>query len=280
MPYRSLDPDKIVSTLETLRVRIEERFANRGIVSVCDELIEIGRRDAGRARRLAKPAYLMRIGIALILVAAGLILAYGVYTYRTPDLDADPFHAFQGVEAMLNITILSGAGIWFLLNLEARVKRARILADLHELRSIAHVIDMHQLTKDPTRITGTDDGLSTQSSPVRDMSAFELSRYLDYCAEMLSITGKLAALYTSASRDGLVIQSVNEIEELTTNLSRKIWQKIMILHQSGWLRTASVSILAGQAEEPADQLRSRKPTANDTCSPLHPFALEGLDGSD
>jgi hypothetical protein len=32
-------------------------------------------------------------------------------------------------------------------------------------------------------------------------------------------------------RDPVIIQAVNEIEELTTNLSRKIWQKIMILRQ-------------------------------------------------
>lgn len=280
MPYRSLDADKIVSTLEKLRVRIEERFASRGIVSVCDELIEIARRDAARARRLARPAYLMRIGIGLILLAAAVILGYGIYTYRTPDLDAEPFHAFQGVEAMLNITILSGAGIWFLLNLEARVKRARILADLHELRSVAHVIDMHQLTKDPTRVTAAADGLSTPSSPVRDMSAFELSRYLDYCAEMLSITGKLAALYTSASRDGLVIQAVNEIEDLTTNLSRKIWQKIMILHQTGRMQPAAAPESVEQADQAGVELRSRKPTANDTCSPLHPFALDAQDGGE
>ena len=56
-------------------------------------------------------------------------------------------------------------------------------------------------------------------------------RYLDYCSEMLSLTGKLAALYMQNMRDPIVIESVNEIEDLTTSLSRKIWQKIMILNQ-------------------------------------------------
>jgi hypothetical protein len=63
------------------------------------------------------------------------------------------------------------------------------------------------------------------------MSEFELMRYLDYCSEMLSLTGKLAALYMQNMRDPVVIESVNEIEDLTTSLSRKIWQKIMILNQ-------------------------------------------------
>jgi hypothetical protein len=63
------------------------------------------------------------------------------------------------------------------------------------------------------------------------MSEFELIRYLDYCSEMLSLTGKLAALYMQNMRDPVIIDAVTEIEELTTNLSRKIWQKIMILQQ-------------------------------------------------
>jgi len=43
----------------------------------------------------------------------------------------------------------------FLTTLESRVKRARALAMIHELRSIAHIIDMHQLTKDPERVMST-----------------------------------------------------------------------------------------------------------------------------
>ena len=63
------------------------------------------------------------------------------------------------------------------------------------------------------------------------MSEFQLSRYLDYCSEMLALIAKLAALYAGQSRDREVIMAVNEVEELTSSLGRKIWQKIMILHQ-------------------------------------------------
>ena len=46
---------------------------------------------------------------------------------------------------------------------------------------------------------------------------------------MLALTSKLAALYAQNTRDGVVIQAVNEIEDLTTALSGKIWQKIMVM---------------------------------------------------
>jgi hypothetical protein len=65
------------------------------------------------------------------------------------------------------------------------------------------------------------------------MSRFELSRYLDYCSEMLSITGKIAALYIQDFDDDGALAAVNEVESLTTGLSRKIWQKLMILYALG-----------------------------------------------
>jgi hypothetical protein len=61
------------------------------------------------------------------------------------------------------------------------------------------------------------------------MTQFELTRYLDYCAEMLALVGKLAALYAEGVRDSVVINAVNDIENLTSGLGRKIWQKITII---------------------------------------------------
>lgn len=62
------------------------------------------------------------------------------------------------------------------------------------------------------------------------MTEFELMRYLDYCTEMRSLTSKTAALYAQFLRDLVVLKAVNGIEELTSGLSRKIWQKLVILH--------------------------------------------------
>ena len=50
----------------------------------------------------------------------------------------------------MNIIVLMGAALFFLVTIEDRLKRRRALTALHELRSIVHVIDMHQLTKDPS----------------------------------------------------------------------------------------------------------------------------------
>jgi hypothetical protein len=133
------------------------------------------------------------------------------------------------LEAAFNSLLLVGATVIFLVTLESRIKRRRALQALHELRVIAHIIDMHQLTKDPERLHV--QGPDTRSSPKRTMTNFELNRYLDYCSEMLSLSGKIAALYVQDFPDAHVVAAVNDIEDLTSGLSRKIWQKIMILDE-------------------------------------------------
>jgi len=93
-----------------------------------------------------------------------------------------------------------------------------------------HIIDMHQLTKDPHMVDGPQ--ISTKSSPTRTLTKFELQRYLDYCSEATAIISKVAALYAHSLNDEIVISAVNDIEDLSTGLSRKIWQKLMILDNS------------------------------------------------
>jgi hypothetical protein len=135
----------------------------------------------------------------------------------------------QAIEAGVNNAVFMGIGIFFLAGLEARLKRTRILSALHELRALAHIVDLHQLTKDPERVLL--DFPSTPSSPEPDLDAFALGRYLDYCSEMLSLVGKIAALYAQHTTDPATLVAVDQIEDLTSGLTRKVWQKIMLLHQ-------------------------------------------------
>jgi hypothetical protein len=122
-----------------------------------------------------------------------------------------------------------GIAINFLLSIETKIKRRRALRMIHLLRSIAHVVDMHQLTKDPERLTSSMP--DTESSPQRTMTSVQLGRYLDYCSELLSVTSKLAALLVQRFSDALILDAVNDIETLATGLSGKIWQKIRLIPQ-------------------------------------------------
>ena len=230
MSYRTLDGVQIVDKLRQLEQRIMERFPESGLAKVCRELVSIGADTQHRAEAIAKPHTAVRI-IVYVAIAAGVIGLVTVALVFTQfvqlQMGNEVFGLFQGIEAAMNITVLTGAALFFLVTLETRIKRRRALDDLHVFRSIAHVIDMHQLTKDPSALL--DRITPTASSPARIMDRYELMRYLDYCSEMLSLTNKLAALYAQNLPDSVVIDTVNDIEELTTNLSNKIWQKISIL---------------------------------------------------
>lgn len=224
--YQQLRPDRILATLDKLQARIVARFPDAGLVQVCAELIEAARFSARDAAQLARPSYLWR-GFSLLLVVAGVAAQVAAFRFlRVEDANLSAPELVQGLEAAVNLLILFGGAVWFTMTLEERVKRRRALDALHRLRSLAHVIDMHQLTKDPTVLL---DERKTAASPERTMSRFELTRYLDYCAEMLALIGKLAALYGERMRDNVVIEAVNDIENLTTGLGRKIWQKITII---------------------------------------------------
>lgn len=226
-----LDPELIVKTVERLRARVMERFPGSGLASVCADLARTAQATAARVERLARPNIALRL-IALLAVVAGI--AAQVYFAELIDWQdvlrrADPVGITQGLDSIVNLLLLAFAAIWFVLTLEQRMKRRQILVMLYELRSFAHVVDMHQLTKDPTVVLSGSE--ATTSSPQRQMNRFQLSRYLDYCSEMLALISKLAALYAGQTRDRETIQAVNEVEALTSDLGRKIWQKIMILSE-------------------------------------------------
>ena len=228
--YRTLDAERIIATLETLRRRIAERFPSASLARVCAELIAIAGETRARAARLALPDYRLRGGALAVVVAGLALLAFAGRQIESKPQDTNVYGILQGIEAGFNIVVLMGAAMFFLVTFEVRWKRRQALAGLHELRSIVHVIDMHQLTKDPSTLA--DARHATASSPAREMSPYDLSRYLDYCSEMLSLTAKVAALYAQSSKDAVVVVAASDIGTITTNLSSKIWQKITLVQQT------------------------------------------------
>jgi hypothetical protein len=226
--YRSLDAEKIILTVNILSKRIEERFPGSGLNRVCGELHTVAVKSQQRSNWIARPLTSLRLLVALLITTMIVGLAMIVRSSSLPRTGFDLVGLVQVSEAGLNVVILLGAGILFLVTTERRIKRGRALKAIHELRALAHVIDMHQLTKDPERALVRTKG--TASSPKETLTPAELTRYLDYCSEMLSLIGKLAALYVQQFDDPVALAAVNDVEQLTNGLSRKIWQKISILN--------------------------------------------------
>ena len=229
--YSELNPELLLGTIAALERRIGERFPESGLRQVSIELQELARELCASTPSLGKPMWLVRVGTWL-LIATGLATLIAVIGMLLPmrapsETLAAWVQGLEGVEAGVNIVILVVLGTAFLVSLETRLKRHRALASLHRVRSFVHIVDMHQLTKDPEHLMTPDMG--TAASPSRDMNRFELARYLDYCSELLSLASKLAALHAQYLNDAAVVEAVNDLETLAAGLSNKIWQKITIL---------------------------------------------------
>ncbi len=242
-----LKEDHVIETISRLRLRISERFPDSGLCSLCGDLLEVARRASARSAKIGRPIVWIRIsGYVLAISSIILLIWFAVYWASGHRIEIrETTELVATLEAGANVLLLFGATLYFLISLENRIRRRRALSAIHELRSICHIIDMHQLTKDPERVLGKFKG--TTSSPQQQMSPLELNRYLDYCSEMLSLTGKIAALYVRDFDDTDSVASVSDVEQLSSGLSRKIWQKIMILEQSGH-RLSATSELASEGE--------------------------------
>jgi len=225
--YHTLDPDKIISTLETLSKRIHERFPKSGLEAVGRQLTEIARLTSARADKLAQPNYTMRILIGIVLASCIALLGWLAWLALGLETSFELTNVMQGVDSATSLMIVLGGGAFYLSTFEGRWRRDQAMKGLHELRSIIHVIDMHQLTKDPSALGAP----RTTSSPDRPMTAHQLLRYLGYCSELLSLSSKVAALYAEKVRDPAIVEAVGDIERLTANLSQKIWQKIELIQE-------------------------------------------------
>jgi hypothetical protein len=221
---RRLKDDKLLETVDRLQGRIVERFPDSGLSGVAAELVQVTRESLGRAESIRRPDYLVRFGLFIIVIMAIGGIAWHFYT--SPDVKT----GFRDLASFLDAT--KGYGVYliamaaFLITLEIRIKRRRALQAVHELRSMAHLIDMHQLSKDPERIGTRDAALMGSGVP---MTTEEVSWYLHFCSELLAILNKIGQLYVQDFPDATAEAAVDNCDRLAAGLSNKIWQKIMII---------------------------------------------------
>jgi hypothetical protein len=225
-----LDAESVRATVARLDGRIRARFPQRNLTRLPGQLIQVidhlaRRQDVWRTRR----RWLVRACQAGILIVAVSLVAALVLIGLQASASSEP-HGWDWLsvlESFVNDAVFAGIAIYFLWALPERLQRHGDLATLQRLRSLAHVIDMHQLTKDPERLRS--DFQRTSASVPLDLTAIELSNYLDYCSELLSMVGKTAALFGEHTDDRTTLSTIAGIEELTNGLSRKIWAKISLL---------------------------------------------------
>lgn len=234
--FRRLDAQKIIETVQALQGRIASRFPGSGLANVVAELSRVAQEAVTRTEWIQKPHIPLRcvagaLSLAILALLAGMVLHIRQFQF------SEYTNFIQALEASISSVVFIGAAIIFMVSWENRIKRRRALSAIHELRALAHIIDMHQLTKDPESYFNPSKASTTPAR--RSMTPFELNRYLDYCSEALALISKIAALYVQNFQDPVLLDAVDDMEDLTAGFSRKIWQKLTILESLGRAATPS-----------------------------------------
>ena len=227
---QQLDATEVRRTIERLERRIGARFPDRGIRRVAQALLALA--DDVTAAASGARGWLQWLRVVTRALMALLLAgtAFGLARLADDAVPSGPARTLDWVpliESGVNDLVFLAIAVFFLAALPGRVVRGRLLRRLHRLRSLAHIVDMHQLTKDPERLRA--DFVRTDASARPGLGRADMEHYLDYCSELLSLTSKVAALCAEESQDPLVLDTVGTIETLTTGMSRKIWQKISLL---------------------------------------------------
>jgi hypothetical protein len=235
--YGRIKPETIVETVHALELRIHERFPGSGLAKLSAELGEIAKSSVKRVKTVNSPHRILRPMRQLIfLVSLGccVFFPYVIYQFlvNQQQPSSEPFTWMQGVQAALAIVGIPVTIFFFLRSLEERIRRNRTLVELNDLHGILNLVDLHQLTKDPSSIM-------IESSSLGSRTRFELTRYLDYCSEILSLLGKVAVLYSDASDDPVVIAAVIDLEQLAAGQKLNIWMKIMLLEATATFSNVS-----------------------------------------
>src|SRR5262249_49413149 len=117
--YRQLDIRQVQETIAQLCLRIETRFPDSGLAGVGRELQRIAARTAERTVSFTRPIVPLRVAVGALVA---LIVAGLVGTIVQMRLPAELFALFafvQALESGINDVVLVGAGVFFLLTLQA-----------------------------------------------------------------------------------------------------------------------------------------------------------------
>lgn len=231
-----ISPGTLAHTSKRLVTRIGERFGDCEVLHLAAQVDRIVSRSHTRLRGSRWLGFMIRLVIWPTVIAALVALGYGIYLFNPKIQTSSGLELVQGIESLIQVLLVLAATTWFFLTLNTRLVRGRLLRAVQELRSLAHAIDLDQLDKDPDRLKRQGDDDTPTSPKLGDINTpFLLSRYLDYCGEMLSLIGKVAAIYAEKIDDPIVLSELGDVERLTNDYRLNVGMKM-----------ASVSQMIGQ----------------------------------
>src|SRR5215475_14417390 len=106
-PYRQLESERIIATVQKLQKRIDERFPGSGLGRLCAELLLIAQETVARTQWIQKAHLPLRCTAALLsaaIIALVVRLLFNIHEFRIND-----FTSFiQSLEASISAVVFIG----------------------------------------------------------------------------------------------------------------------------------------------------------------------------
>lgn len=135
--------------------------------------------------------------------------------------------SLQGIDSGITIVAAAVAGFFTMRSLAAAYTQRRALSALQVLRQAAHITDMLQSNKAPSKLLFAAQ--RTSSSPPLESDPVEIARYLLYCGELFAVISKLALLYGLWVPSATVLAAASDIEDLCASLEQRTSAKLLQL---------------------------------------------------
>lgn len=170
---------------------MEEEFPSSGLAAVANEVAAVSEGSVDRFHQIQKPRIMMRlmVGILVLCAISGPFLFSVLVNFSEEVTNLGDF--LEATDAGLHMILLLAEGIVFLVGMKNRTRRHQALEALAEYRSLADLVELHQINKAP--------GLDLKEAPENDIRTVRtveaLASYLDFSGVLLSIIGKLSAYY-------------------------------------------------------------------------------------
>jgi hypothetical protein len=226
----SLEQDWLNQNAVTLSKRINERFSK----APHDQLYKLSQTVVGYIENAeAMNAWLRRpILWARALPYLAVLAAFAAmhFVLRQSGLDFVPktgFEAIQFIESSVNDIIFLGFIVYFLAQVEPKIRRKRAFRAFDELRATIHYIEMSQVDKDPGKVAIPIKSMPNSSKT--ELNPAEMNRFLSYCSGLITLVGKASLLYAKDIDDPAIVDRSEGIESLAAAVTHKLWAKLTIL---------------------------------------------------
>jgi len=216
---RKLDPAKLLQTAGELAAWLQAEFPTSHLAAVAQDVQAVTREAVARAETIRRPNLFLRAGLVAVLLALAGAVVQQLLSQPLGDI-------LQFLKDTQGVGLYAFALLIFLVTLEVRLKRRKAIQAVHELRSLAHIIDMHQLAKDPQI-----ERFREKKDEPGDLALERRKAYLHACTALLALVSKVGQLYVDHFPDAVATAAVNDFEEVANGLAMKIWSKLLTLQQ-------------------------------------------------